>query len=219
MSLLGSISALLIDKAIKDEFLKQRRFDIFKKLVGSLDTSLTDLTKGKISFYNTHGGLVAFANKQVLGSWDENTKEWQWSWGMPHGSINETLRQDAKLLFFNGVRNQWPLFVTPKFKASKHIMQVLCALSQQVVGAWHCVAYKKGHKYWYVLIKNMNYLDPLINLTIDQQLQGYNSSSRMSQNSQMNLALESETVRPSNTTRRTRRTRRSKSKSRARRRK
>lgn len=193
--LLGSISTVLIDRAIGEELHKQKRFDIFKNLVGSLDKSLTDLAKGKISFYNPQGGLVAFANKQVLGCWDSETKVWQWAWSLPHGQISETLKQDAKMLFFAGVRNKWPLFATPKFKASRHILRALCALSQQQVGSWYCAAYKRGSKYWYVLIKNMNYLDPLTRITLDQQMSGYTSSvSRISPVAQERLALQSSSV-------------------------
>jgi len=167
--LLGSISAAVIDKAMRDELYKRKRFDIFKKQIASLDASLTNASMGKISFYDPQGSLVAFANKQILGSWDSKTHEWQWAWSMP--KLDPALKHSAKRLFFIGSSNKWAIFVTPKFKASPRLMHVLCSLSLQHVGGWHITAYKKGSKYWYVLIKNMNYLDPMMRLSLEQQMQ------------------------------------------------
>lgn len=169
--LLGPISAALIKKSIHEELLKQKRFGVFKKLIGTLDSSLSDPRVLKASFYDPRGSLVAFANKQVLGCWDSKTKEWQWAWSMSNDSLDYALKQDAKRLFFLGARNKWPLFVTPKFKASAHLLSVLCALSVSNLGAWTCTTYKSGSKHWFVLVKDMNYLDPLVRMSVDQQMQ------------------------------------------------
>jgi len=168
--LLGPISAALINKAIQEELTKQQRFQVFRKLIGAMDHSLSDPKILKVSFYDPRGTLVAFANKQVLGCWDSRTKEWQWAWSLNNESLDYSMKQDAKRLFFVGARNRWPLFVTPKFKASSHLLRVICALSVNQVGAWTCASYKSGSKHWFVLVKDLNYLDPMVRMSVDHQM-------------------------------------------------
>jgi hypothetical protein len=89
---------------------------------------------------------------------------------MSNESLDYSMKQDAKRLFFLGARSKWPLFVTPKFKASAHLLRVICALSVNQVGAWTCASYKSGSKYWYVLVKDLNYLDPMVRMSVDHQM-------------------------------------------------